>query len=63
MENEINFVTENPIKGFNWRVDVLSYPTLKFICPYCEDTFKRVRSYGKGLIFKYCPSCGMKIQK
>lgn len=63
MENEFNSVTENPIKGFNWRVDVLSYPTLKFICPYCEDAFKRVRSNGKGLIFKYCPSCGMKIQK
>lgn len=53
----------NPIEGFKWEIDVLHYPAIHFICPYCSDTFKRVRSYGKGRIFQYCPSCGMKLIK
>jgi hypothetical protein len=63
MENKSKIDNDRPIQGFNWRVDVLHYPSRIFICPYCEDTFKRVRSYGKGQIYKFCPSCGMKIQK
>ena len=65
MDKDLDLTTlpKKPINGFNWEIDALHYPSLVFICPYCRDTYKRVTSYGKGMIFQFCPSCGRKIMK